>query len=221
MLLAITRRTEDWDEDWDDDAERVVAPESDASPGHDPARRGLSDAAGDQTVTLIYPDSGCALRRPWARWEMDGISSIPETENRDPGSSSMSTQMKDGRRIADARDDQNPHPVHAAVGTTPEQARVAADTSIQRAQDSMAQLVRQGQDTSLRSLQVWADLARKLGPTALSFPAGAATVALACGPFEKLLEAQRQVVDELVATQRQLVKQLFDITAIVGGNPIT
>lgn len=131
----------------------------------------------------------------------------------------MSTQIKDGRRIADARDDRNTHSIHAAVDPTTEQARVAADTSIQRTQDSMAQLVRQGQDTSLRSLQVWADLARKLGPTASGFPADAAIVALACDPFEKLLEAQRQVVDELVATQRQLV-QLFDTTATVGGNPV-
>jgi hypothetical protein len=81
----------------------------------------------------------------------------------------------------------------------------------------MAQLARQGQDTSLRSLQVWADLARKLGHTEPRSPAGATICALACDPFEKLLEAQRQVVDELVATQRQLVKQLFDATAIVGG----
>ena len=132
----------------------------------------------------------------------------------------MSTQVKDDQRIIDARDDREPRPVHVAVDATTEQARVVADTSIQRAQDSMAQLVRQGQDTSLRSLQVWADLARKLGPTASIFPAGGAIVALACDPFEKLLEAQRQVVDELVATQRRLVKQLFDSTATVGGNPV-
>jgi hypothetical protein len=124
----------------------------------------------------------------------------------------MSTQIKDDRLIADARDDRELHPVHAAVRTTSEQARAAAGMNVQQAQDSMAQLVRQGQDTSLRSLQVWADLARKLGPTAPSFPAGATVVALAYTPFEKLLEAQRQVVDELVATQRQLVKQLFDMT---------
>jgi hypothetical protein len=84
----------------------------------------------------------------------------------------------------------------------------------------MAQLVRQGQDTSLRSLQVWADLARKLDPTAPSLPAGATIVALAYDPFEKLLEAQRQVVAELVATQSQLVRQLFDTTATVGGGSV-
>jgi hypothetical protein len=133
----------------------------------------------------------------------------------------MSTQIKDDRLIVDARDDRDPRPVHAVVRPTPEQARPAADTSIQQAQDSMAQLVRQGQDT-FRSLQVWADLARKLGPTAPNFPAGATVVALAYNPFEKLLEAQRQVVDELVATQRQLVKQLFDATAATaGGNSVS
>jgi hypothetical protein len=129
----------------------------------------------------------------------------------------MSTQIKDGRRIPADRDSR---PVHAVVDPTTDQTPVVADPSTQQVQESMAQLVRQGQDTSLRSLQVWADLARKLGPTAPSFPAGTTTiVALAYDPFEKLLDAQRQVVDELVATQRQLVKRLFDMTATVGGNP--
>jgi hypothetical protein len=128
----------------------------------------------------------------------------------------MSTNVEDSRRITDGRD---LRPVDAVVDPATEQACVPADTSPQRTQDSMAQLVRQGQDISLRSLQVWADLARKLGPTAPSVPADATIVALAYDPFEKLLEAQRQVVDELVATQRQLVRQLCDITATVGGNP--
>ncbi|MGH3772596.1 MAG: hypothetical protein ACRDRW_14570 [Pseudonocardiaceae bacterium] len=129
----------------------------------------------------------------------------------------MSTQIKDGRRIAEGRD---PRSAHAAVGATSEQSRVTEEASAQRTRDSIAQLVRQGQDTSLRSLQVWADLARKLGPTAPSFPAGAAIVARVCGPFEKLLAAQRQVVDELVATQCQLAQQLLHTTATVGGNPV-
>jgi hypothetical protein len=77
----------------------------------------------------------------------------------------------------------------------------------------MSQLVRQGQDASLRSLQVWAELARKLSPTALS-PANAAIVSLSYDLFQDLLVAQRQVVDELVATERQLAKQFFATTAI-------
>jgi hypothetical protein len=96
----------------------------------------------------------------------------------------------------------------------------AANLTSQPMQDSMVQLVRQGQDASLRSLQVWADLARKLGPPGLSNPSNptdATMVCLAHDPFEKLLEAQRQVADELVATQRQLA-QLFGPTATVGGN---
>jgi hypothetical protein len=88
----------------------------------------------------------------------------------------------------------------------------------QPAPESMSQLVRQGQDASLRSLQVWADLARKLGPTALGNSPGTTVVSLAYNPFEKLLEAQRQIADELVATQRQLAQQLFDSTA-PGSNP--
>ncbi|MGH3526128.1 MAG: hypothetical protein ACRDQ6_02300, partial [Pseudonocardiaceae bacterium] len=66
----------------------------------------------------------------------------------------MSTQIKDHRRAADARDDRDPGPLHASADMTAEP--VAADPTTQRVQDSMVQLVRQGQDTSLRSLQVWA-----------------------------------------------------------------
>jgi hypothetical protein len=126
----------------------------------------------------------------------------------------MSTQTKDHRWAAEARDDRDPRPLQAAADLTAEP--VAADPTTQRVQDSMVQLVRQGQDTSLRSLQVWADLARKLGSTAPSSPAGATMVSLAHDPFEKLLEAQRLVVEELVATQRQLAQRLFDTTATGG-----
>lgn len=113
----------------------------------------------------------------------------------------MSAQIRAGRRITD---DHDPRPVHS-LGAPP---------------TKLAQLVRQGQDTSLRSLQVWADLARKLGHTEPRSPTGATVCASACDPFEKLLEAQRQVVDELVATHRQLVQQLFDATASVEGGTV-
>ena len=128
----------------------------------------------------------------------------------------MSTQTKDHRWAAEARDDRDPRPLQAAADPTAEP--VAADQTTQRVQDSMVQLVRQGQDTSLRSLQVWADLARKLGSTAPSSPAGATMVSLAHDPFEKLLEAQHLVVEELVATQRQLAQRLFDTTATGGDS---
>jgi len=128
----------------------------------------------------------------------------------------MSTQIKDHQWGADAHDDRYPRPLHVAADVTVEQ--VAADPTTQRVQDSMVQLVRQGQDTSLRSLQVWADLARKLSPTALNSPADATVASLAHDPFEKLLEAQRQVVEELVATARQLAQRLFDTTATDGDS---
>jgi hypothetical protein len=97
----------------------------------------------------------------------------------------------------------------------------AADTdTIQLTQALMIQLVRRGQDISLRSLQVWADLARQLGSTALRSPARAMMISAAYDLFEKLLNAQRQVVDELVAAQRQLALQFFTtIAATVGGDP--
>ncbi len=119
----------------------------------------------------------------------------------------MSTQITGDRWGTDARDD-------IISGQT----RIAADPTIQRAQDSMSQLVRQGQDTSLRSLQVWADLARRFGSTEASSSADSTMFSLAHDPFEKLLEAQRQVVDELVATQRELARQIVDATAAFGDN---
>jgi hypothetical protein len=120
----------------------------------------------------------------------------------------MSTQITGNRWGTDARDD-----------ITAGQTRITADPIAQCAQDSMAQLVRQGQDTSLRSLQVWADLARRFGSTEANPSAGSTMFSLAHDPFEKLLEAQRQVVDELVATQRELARQIVDATAAFGANP--
>jgi hypothetical protein len=52
----------------------------------------------------------------------------------------MPAQIKDGQRAA------------------------ATDSTIQRTQDLMIQLVRHGQDTSLRSLQVWATWPGSLAP---------------------------------------------------------
>jgi hypothetical protein len=95
----------------------------------------------------------------------------------------MPTQLKDGHQSA------------------------VRDTTTERAQDLMIELVRHGQDISLRSLQVWADLSRQLGTPALRSPARKVMVGLAYDLFEKLLTAQREVVDELVATQRQLAQQ--------------
>jgi hypothetical protein len=119
----------------------------------------------------------------------------------------MSTQITSNRWVIDAHDD--------ISGQT----RIAADPTAQRAQDSMAQLVRMGQDASLRSLQVWADLARRFGTTMPDSAAGATMCSLAHDPFEKLLVAQRQIVDELVATQREFTQQLVDATAAVDDHP--
>lgn len=125
----------------------------------------------------------------------------------------MPTHIKTDRRVTDARDDRGPHKVHGAADPITEQARAAADATAQRTQDSMVQLVRQGLDTSLKSVQVWADLARQVGPSALDSPAGATMAFRAHDPFEMLLAAQREVVGELVATQRQLTQQVFDTNA--------
>ncbi|MDQ2791262.1 MAG: hypothetical protein DLM60_23385 [Pseudonocardiales bacterium] len=94
-----------------------------------------------------------------------------------------------------------------------------ADTTTQQVHDLMIELVRQGQNTSLRSLQVWADLARQLGPTAMRPRSSATMVSLAYDLFEKLLATQRQVVDELVITQRQLVQRYVDTTATSVNKP--
>lgn len=108
----------------------------------------------------------------------------------------MPTQVKDGQQPT-------------ATETTNEQTRAVADPTTQ---DLMIQLVRLGQDISLRSLQVWADLARQLGPTGLGSPTAATTVSLVYQLLDKLLGAQRKVVDELVATQRQFAQRCLDST---------
>ncbi len=125
----------------------------------------------------------------------------------------MPTHIKTDRRVTDARDDRGSYPVHDAADPTTEQAHDPADPTTQRTQDSMAQLVRQGLDTSLKSVQVWADLARQVGPTALGSPTNATMASRAYDPFEMLLAAQREVVGELVATQRQLTQQVFHSSA--------
>ena len=125
----------------------------------------------------------------------------------------MTSQMKDSQSVTDAYDDQD-SPFDDAVDTTAaERPNGAADT-IQRLQDPRAQLARQGVDLSLRSLQVWADLARQRGLTARGYCARA-TYDL----FEKLLIAQRQVINELVAAQRQLAQECLASTPTVGDGP--
>ncbi|MGH3843479.1 MAG: hypothetical protein ACRDS0_18850 [Pseudonocardiaceae bacterium] len=143
---------------------------------------------------------------PTAGTVVRGLTRIPDT--RDPGvqrslipeipgsTEYMSTQVTDGQWVVDTHD--------------------ATDPTTQRVYDVMVQLVRDGQDASLRSLQVWSDLARQLDPTRLGSAAGATMVSLAYDLFEKVLAAQREVVDELVATQRHLAQRCFDITATVG-----
>ena len=121
----------------------------------------------------------------------------------------MSTQITGNRWGTDARDD-------IITGQT----RIAADPTAQHAQDSMTQLVRAGQDTALRSLQVWADLARKFGTTVPNSAADTTMFSLAHDPFEKLLVAQRQIVDELVATQREFTQQLVDATAALDDQSL-
>jgi hypothetical protein len=122
----------------------------------------------------------------------------------------MPTQIKDGQPVA-------------AMHTTTQQAREATTAATQQLRDLMIQLVRQGQDTSLKSLQVWADLARQLGSTPLPgapllrFPGDATMVSLTYDLFERLLATQREVVDELVTTQRRIAQQFFDTTPTAGS----
>jgi predicted component of type VI protein secretion system len=125
----------------------------------------------------------------------------------------MSTQIKDSQQVTDAHSDRSPPPVDDVPGTTAAQPSGAVNPTIQQLQDLMIQLMRQGVDISLRSLQVWADLARPHGCTAL----GSATTSTH-DLFEKLLAAQREVVDELVATHRQFARGFFDTTATTGNS---
>jgi hypothetical protein len=120
----------------------------------------------------------------------------------------MTTHIKDERPITDLRGgDPGSRPLHNT-----------AKPITQPAQGSMVELVRQGLDTSLRSIQVWSDLARQVNLSGLGAAAGATMAALAHKPFEELLAAQREIVGELVVTQQQLTQQVFCTTATVSGD---
>jgi hypothetical protein len=82
-----------------------------------------------------------------------------------------------------------------------------------RIQDLMAELTRQGLNTSLRSLQVWAELARQVGPQVLGCSTDGTRVFLASDHelFNKLLAAQRETVDELVAHYRELSQRYLTL----------
>lgn len=127
----------------------------------------------------------------------------------------MTTQMKDSQSVTGAHDDQDSLSLDDTVDTTAaEQPHGAADPTIQRLQDPRAQLARQGVDLSLRSLQVWADLARQRELTARGH-CTRATYDL----FEKLLIAQHQIINELAAAQRQLAQESLANTPTVGDDP--
>jgi hypothetical protein len=78
----------------------------------------------------------------------------------------MPTQIKARQQVTDAHGDRSPPPVHDAVATIIEQPSGAADPTLQRVQDLMGQVVREGVNISLKTLQVWADLARQRALTA-------------------------------------------------------
>ena len=123
----------------------------------------------------------------------------------------MSTQIKDNRWDADPRGES---PSHTTAGVITELAGSNAEATPYRAQDSMNQLVRQGQDASLKSLQVWADLARKR-----EAGLAASTIApFAYDRFTQLLAALREIADELVATQHQLAQQPVSPGTAPGDN---
>jgi kynureninase len=86
-------------------------------------------------------------------------------------------------------------------------------SSSERIKDLMVQLARQGLNTSLRALQVWADLARQLGPQVLGCSTDGTRVFLAgdYNLFSKLLAAQRDTVDELVINYRELSQRYLDL----------
>ena len=124
----------------------------------------------------------------------------------------MSTQIKDKQPVTDTNGDQDSLVFHDAVDTTTtEQPNGAADPTLQGLQDPRVALARQGVDISLRSLQVWADLARQRGVAARGYSARTTYDLL-----EKLLVAQRQVIDELVAAQRQFAQECLATTPTVG-----
>lgn len=81
------------------------------------------------------------------------------------------------------------------------------DAPTSPARESLIRLIRQGLDTSLRSVQVWAELSRALNAPPAS-PTHPAVINYVQQPIEALLAAQRHVVDQLVTTQQHLAQRL-------------
>jgi hypothetical protein len=97
-------------------------------------------------------------------------------------------------------------------GEQGEQARGDADSGTEQMSDSMLALLRRGQDTSRKSVQVWNDLTRQLTPAA-GVPAAATMVSHAYDMVETLLAAQRRFVDDLIAAQRRAAQRFSTILA--------
>lgn len=93
-----------------------------------------------------------------------------------------------------------------------EEAGAAFADATQQAQGAVLQAVRQGQDSSLRALQTWADFGRSVIGPAPGSANSRAMVNGAFGLFETMLGAQRRLVDELIAGQRTFANQLLDVT---------
>ena len=174
---------------------------------------------GDQTVTLIYRPGGCARRRQWARWYVDGIPSI--LANRDPrtetGSSSMSTQIKDGRRIPA---DQTLAPFTQLWTRPPTRPALSRTRTPSRCRNRWPSSYAKGRTPHCGRCRCGPTWPASLDPPRRASPQ--ARRRLSPSPTirsRNCLMLSVRLSNELVATQRQLVKRLFDMTATVGGNP--
>jgi hypothetical protein len=123
----------------------------------------------------------------------------------------MSTHIKDSQPVTGTYGDQDSLAFHDAVDTiTTEQPNGAADPTIQGLQNPRFQL---GQ--GVRHLPQIATGVGRLGPPAWTHSAGL----LRQGDydlFEKLLVAQRRVIDELIAAQRHFAQECLATTPTVG-----
>jgi len=121
------------------------------------------------------------------------------------------SQVKDTPRATETQDRDNGRVEDAAAEIT-EHTTAAATTANRRVQNTVVELMRQGQDCSLRAVQVWADMARLLNASALPLPSDRVLVTRSYDLFESLLATQREFIDELIAVHRNFTQQLLDPT---------
>lgn len=110
----------------------------------------------------------------------------------------------------------NAHRPDDDVSELAAQTEAAVRSISSQVQGSMIDTVRQGQDSSLKALQAWADMGRQCSSPTFGATDGARLIGAAFDVLETMLAAQRRFVDQLIANQRAFAGHLLDVAEAQG-----